>query len=35
MRYYETEVRCLLNTVVNGLYLVFKEGLYSEVFYNL
>lgn len=35
LRYYETEVRCLLNTIVNGIYLMFKEGLYSEVFYSL
>lgn len=35
LRYYEAEVRSLLNTVVNGLYLFFKEGLYSEVFYSL
>lgn len=35
LRYYETEIRALLTTALNGFYLVWKDGLYSEVFYNL
>jgi len=35
LRYYETEIKCLIHTIVNGLYLFFKDGLYSEVFYGL
>lgn len=35
LRYYETEIRALLTTLLNGVYLVWKDGLYSEVFYNL
>ena len=35
LRYYETEIRLAIQTIVDGLYLVYKDGLYSEIFYSL
>ena len=35
LRYYETELKALLILFVNSIYLFKKNGLYSEVFYNL
>ena len=35
LRYHETELKAALVALVNSFYLFKKDGLYSEVFYNL
>lgn len=35
MRYSQTEVKAVLQGLLNGLYLFWKDAMYSEFFYNL
>ena len=35
LRFYETEIKCLFHTLINGIYLFKKDAFYSEVFYGL